>query len=154
MWVRDVSVCVCVCGVCVCVVFVCVVYLCVWCLCVWCVCVRARARCVRACMHACAYARVFLFSILIPCFGLFVLQANRFVTRFHEERKTKLSLILDNERWKQADVPTEFQELVRHIEHTGRMGVLPWDRRADTGVCGKVVHAGLEHRCVDLRVLV
>ncbi|KAG5855629.1 hypothetical protein ANANG_G00051110 [Anguilla anguilla] len=38
-------------------------------------------------------------------------QANRFVHRFHEERKTKLSLLLDNERWKQAEVPAEFQDL-------------------------------------------
>ncbi|XP_073351300.1 vacuolar protein sorting-associated protein 54 isoform X1 [Pagrus major] len=42
-------------------------------------------------------------------------QANRFVHRFHEERKTKLSLLLDNERWKQAEVPTEFQDLVNSI---------------------------------------
>ncbi|PWA29323.1 hypothetical protein CCH79_00013924 [Gambusia affinis] len=42
-------------------------------------------------------------------------QANRFVNRFHEERKTKLSLLLDNERWKQADVPAEFQNLVNSI---------------------------------------
>ncbi|RVE76491.1 hypothetical protein OJAV_G00008770 [Oryzias javanicus] len=33
-------------------------------------------------------------------------QANRFVHRFHEERKTKLSLLLDNERWKQAERKT------------------------------------------------
>uniref|UniRef100_A0A8D3E0N7 Vacuolar protein sorting-associated protein 54 n=1 Tax=Scophthalmus maximus TaxID=52904 RepID=A0A8D3E0N7_SCOMX len=42
-------------------------------------------------------------------------QANRFVHRFHDERKTKLSLLLDNERWKQAEVPAEFQELVNSI---------------------------------------
>ncbi|KAK2918456.1 vacuolar protein sorting-associated protein 54 isoform X1 [Channa argus] len=42
-------------------------------------------------------------------------QANRFVHRFHEERKTKLSLLLDNERWKQAEVPAEFQDLVKSI---------------------------------------
>ncbi|KAK7165677.1 hypothetical protein R3I93_005681 [Phoxinus phoxinus] len=42
-------------------------------------------------------------------------QANRFVQRFHEERKTKLSLLLDNERWKQAEVPVEFQDLVDSI---------------------------------------
>uniref|UniRef100_A0A3P8SED1 Vacuolar protein sorting-associated protein 54 n=1 Tax=Amphiprion percula TaxID=161767 RepID=A0A3P8SED1_AMPPE len=42
-------------------------------------------------------------------------QANRFVHRFHEERKTKLSLLLDNERWKQAEVPAEFQDLVNSI---------------------------------------
>uniref|UniRef100_A0A8C3WXT5 Vacuolar protein sorting-associated protein 54 n=1 Tax=Catagonus wagneri TaxID=51154 RepID=A0A8C3WXT5_9CETA len=42
-------------------------------------------------------------------------QAHKFVNRFHEERKTKLSLLLDNERWKQADVPAEFQDLVDSI---------------------------------------
>ncbi|XP_034391224.1 vacuolar protein sorting-associated protein 54 isoform X2 [Cyclopterus lumpus] len=42
-------------------------------------------------------------------------QANRFVHRFHDERKTKLSLLLDNERWKQAEVPAEFQDLVNSI---------------------------------------
>ncbi|CAN9510702.1 unnamed protein product [Ophioblennius macclurei] len=42
-------------------------------------------------------------------------QANRFVHRFHEERKTKLSLLLDNERWKQAEVPVEFHDLVNSI---------------------------------------
>uniref|UniRef100_A0A672YYW6 Vacuolar protein sorting-associated protein 54 n=1 Tax=Sphaeramia orbicularis TaxID=375764 RepID=A0A672YYW6_9TELE len=42
-------------------------------------------------------------------------QGNRFVHRFHEERKTKLSLLLDNERWKQAEVPAEFQDLVNSI---------------------------------------
>jgi len=30
------------------------------------------------------------------------------------------SLILDNERWKQADVPAEFQDLVDHIGTTGQ----------------------------------
>lgn len=39
-------------------------------------------------------------------------QANKFVNRFHEERKTKLGLILDNERWKQTDVPAGLQELL------------------------------------------
>ncbi|XP_041839133.1 vacuolar protein sorting-associated protein 54 isoform X2 [Melanotaenia boesemani] len=42
-------------------------------------------------------------------------QANRFVHRFHDERKTKLGLLLDNERWKQAEVPAEFQDLVNSI---------------------------------------
>ncbi|XP_022239536.1 vacuolar protein sorting-associated protein 54-like isoform X2 [Limulus polyphemus] len=48
-------------------------------------------------------------------------QANRFVTKFHEERKTKLSLILDNEPWKQADVPVEFQDLVDHVLQSGML---------------------------------
>ncbi|XP_071962445.1 vacuolar protein sorting-associated protein 54-like [Antedon mediterranea] len=39
-------------------------------------------------------------------------QANKFVNRFHEERKTKMSLLLDNERWKQAEVPASFQDLL------------------------------------------
>ncbi|CAH1791272.1 unnamed protein product [Owenia fusiformis] len=56
-------------------------------------------------------------------------QANRFVTRFHEERKTKLSLILDNERWKQADVPEEFQDLVNFISEHKKLA-LP-EKKAD-----------------------
>lgn len=41
------------------------------------------------------------------------------------------SLILDNERWKQADVPAEFQALVDHIAATGEQtlcstGMLRW----------------------------
>nr|XP_054758347.1 vacuolar protein sorting-associated protein 54-like [Lytechinus pictus] len=39
-------------------------------------------------------------------------QAVKFVSRFHDERKTKLSLILDSERWKQAEVPAELQDLL------------------------------------------
>ncbi|XP_041352361.1 vacuolar protein sorting-associated protein 54-like [Gigantopelta aegis] len=57
-------------------------------------------------------------------------QANKFVARFHEERKQKLSLILDNERWKQADVPSEFQDLVYHISQSDILS-LP-ERRADS----------------------
>nr|XP_057920789.1 vacuolar protein sorting-associated protein 54 isoform X1 [Doryrhamphus excisus] len=57
-------------------------------------------------------------------------QANRFVHRFHEERKTKLSLLLDNERWKQAEVPAEFQELVDSMAD-GRITLLA--RKAPAG---------------------
>ncbi|KAI5089780.1 vacuolar protein sorting-associated protein 54, partial [Silurus meridionalis] len=42
-------------------------------------------------------------------------QADRFINRFHEERKAKLGLLLDTERWKQAEVPAEFQHLVDSI---------------------------------------
>ncbi|XP_027550765.1 vacuolar protein sorting-associated protein 54 isoform X2 [Neopelma chrysocephalum] len=57
-------------------------------------------------------------------------QANRFVNRFHEERKTKLSLLLDNERWKQAEVPAEFQDLVDSVSD-GRIS-LPEKKSAGT----------------------
>ncbi|XP_062866446.1 vacuolar protein sorting-associated protein 54 [Trichomycterus rosablanca] len=57
-------------------------------------------------------------------------QANRFVQRFHEERKNKLSLLLDTERWKQAEVPAEFQFLVDTIAD-GRI-VLPHRKSAGT----------------------
>ncbi|XP_078261821.1 vacuolar protein sorting-associated protein 54 isoform X2 [Rhinoraja longicauda] len=56
-------------------------------------------------------------------------QANKFVNRFHEERKTKLGLLLDNERWKQAEVPTEFQDLVNSIED----GVIALPEKKATG---------------------
>lgn len=45
----------------------------------------------------------------------FKAQASKFVKRFHDERKTKITHILDSERWKQADVPAEIQMLVSFV---------------------------------------
>ncbi|XP_015608424.1 vacuolar protein sorting-associated protein 54 [Cephus cinctus] len=45
----------------------------------------------------------------------FKAQATKFVQRFHAERKVKLDLLLDSERWRQADVPSEFQSLVTYV---------------------------------------
>ncbi|XP_031829254.2 VPS54 subunit of GARP complex scat [Nomia melanderi] len=45
----------------------------------------------------------------------FKAQASKFIQRFHTELKTKLTLLLESERWKQADVPTEFQSLVTYV---------------------------------------
>ncbi|XP_058062732.1 vacuolar protein sorting-associated protein 54 [Anopheles bellator] len=42
-------------------------------------------------------------------------QANRFAQKFHTERKSKLALLLDSERWKQAEVPAEFQTMIDSI---------------------------------------
>ncbi|GCB68050.1 hypothetical protein scyTo_0008166, partial [Scyliorhinus torazame] len=61
-------------------------------------------------------------------------QANKFVNRFHDERKTKLGLLLDNERWKQAEVPAEFQDLVNSIEDgvialPEKKGTVPQERK-------------------------
>ncbi|KAK2583103.1 hypothetical protein KPH14_009130 [Odynerus spinipes] len=45
----------------------------------------------------------------------FKAQASKFIQKFHMERKTRLTLLLESERWKQADVPPEFQSLVTYI---------------------------------------
>ncbi|XP_022906084.2 vacuolar protein sorting-associated protein 54 [Onthophagus taurus] len=42
----------------------------------------------------------------------FKIQAGNYVHKFHSLRKNKLTLLLDAERWKVADVPVEFQVLV------------------------------------------
>ncbi|RWS07048.1 vacuolar protein sorting-associated protein 54-like protein [Dinothrombium tinctorium] len=43
-------------------------------------------------------------------------QANKFATRFHDERRKKLNSLLDIEQWKSIDnVPLEFQEVVTQI---------------------------------------
>lgn len=52
------------------------------------------------------------------CTGLrsaFKAQASKFIQRFHTELKTKLTLLLESERWKQADVPSEFQTLITYV---------------------------------------
>ncbi|XP_055680645.1 vacuolar protein sorting-associated protein 54 [Lutzomyia longipalpis] len=57
-------------------------------------------------------------------------QGTRFANKFHAERKSKLALLLDSERWKQADVPGEFQRMVEHI---GRRE-FEWTRQSDDGI--------------------
>jgi len=48
--------------------------------------------------------------------GVLSTQANKFATRFHEERKKKLTSLLEIEQWKSMDViSTEFQSLVDSI---------------------------------------
>lgn len=63
-------------------------------------------------------------------------QANSFISRFHNERKTKLGLLLDKERWRQADVPFEFQHLVDSLTHSsGILGIpkrIPQNGDADS----------------------
>ncbi|XP_067009961.2 vacuolar protein sorting-associated protein 54 [Anabrus simplex] len=63
----------------------------------------------------------------------FKVQASRFVQRFHQDRKNKLNLILDSERWKQAEVPAEFQDLVNHITETGNFSLEKRDAEGDSG---------------------
>ncbi|KAM7353294.1 VPS54 subunit of GARP complex scat [Cochliomyia hominivorax] len=42
-------------------------------------------------------------------------QASRFANRFHSERKKKLALLLDTERWRQVDIPNEFQKIIDRV---------------------------------------
>lgn len=44
----------------------------------------------------------------------------------------RFSLILDNERWKQADVPAEFQALVDHISTSNSL-TTPSKQPGDSG---------------------
>lgn len=45
----------------------------------------------------------------------FKTQANKYVIRFHSHRKTKLSLLLDAERWRTAEIPPGFQKLLDQL---------------------------------------
>lgn len=51
----------------------------------------------------------------IPLMTALKAQGARFCQKFHSERKSKLSLLLDAERWKPAEVPSEFQKIINHI---------------------------------------
>lgn len=51
----------------------------------------------------------------IPLTAALQAQATKFAQKFHGERKSKLSLLLDNERWKQTDVPCEYQHMIDRI---------------------------------------
>ncbi|CAL1541636.1 unnamed protein product [Lymnaea stagnalis] len=84
--------------------------------------------------------------------GVLQTQANKFVARFHEERKNKLSLILDNERWKQADVPAEFQDLVSHVVKTGTL-TLPEKKSGSGSKTTECLYVGEEQFAVVGTVL-
>lgn len=42
----------------------------------------------------------------------FKIHAGNYIHKFHNQRKTKLTMLLDAERWKPAEVPSEIQTLV------------------------------------------
>ncbi|CAD5119291.1 DgyrCDS7920 [Dimorphilus gyrociliatus] len=48
-------------------------------------------------------------------------QATSYINKVHDEKRTKLSLILDNEHWKQAEVPLQFQLLIDHVISSGTL---------------------------------
>uniref|UniRef100_A0A182K0X0 Vacuolar protein sorting-associated protein 54 n=1 Tax=Anopheles christyi TaxID=43041 RepID=A0A182K0X0_9DIPT len=56
-------------------------------------------------------------------------QGNRFAQKFHTERKSKMALLLDSERWKQAEVPAEFQTMIDCIAR----GEFQWSKPALNG---------------------
>jgi vacuolar protein sorting-associated protein 54 len=64
----------------------------------------------------------------IPLIAAIKAQGTRFCQKFHSERKSKLSLLLDNERWKPAEVPGEFQKMINHIAK----GNFMWTKIEDT----------------------
>lgn len=51
----------------------------------------------------------------VPLKAALKVQGTKFAQKFHSDRKSKLALLLDSERWKQADVPAEFQTMVDRI---------------------------------------
>lgn len=53
-------------------------------------------------------------------------QGVKFAQKFHGERKSKLALLLDTERWKQADVPAEFQRIIDCISE----GNFMWEKES------------------------
>jgi hypothetical protein len=42
-------------------------------------------------------------------------ETQKYLNRFHEERRQRLTLLLDNEEWRAAEVPRELQEAVDHV---------------------------------------
>lgn len=55
----------------------------------------------------------------------FKIQAGNYVHKFHSQRKNKLTLLLDTERWKVAEVPTEIQILIDKLALGSVIKTLP-----------------------------
>ncbi|KAF5271943.1 hypothetical protein FQA39_LY07960 [Lamprigera yunnana] len=64
----------------------------------------------------------------------FKIQAGSYVHKFHSQRKNKLTLLLDAERWKVAEVPPEFQVLVEKLSSNKPMNSVPNTPTTENGV--------------------
>ncbi|CAB3381296.1 Hypothetical predicted protein [Cloeon dipterum] len=49
----------------------------------------------------------------------FKVQASKFINKFHQDQKDKLTMILASETWKQTVVPQQFQNLADKLHETG-----------------------------------
>lgn len=80
----------------------------------------------------------------LPLMAALKAQGARFSQKFHSERKSKLSLLLDNERWKSAEVPGEFQKMINHIEKGNFMWTKIEDRTNEQSVATPMLMVGDE----------
>lgn len=53
----------------------------------------------------------------MPLMAALQAQATKFGNKFHAERKSKVSLLLDNERWKAVEIPAEYQVMIDRISN-------------------------------------
>lgn len=60
----------------------------------------------------------------MPLMAALQAQATKFGNKFHAERKSKTSLLLDNERWKAVEVPAEYQLMIDRISN----GDFTWNK--------------------------
>lgn len=51
----------------------------------------------------------------VPLRAALKVHGNRFIQKFHTERKSKMALLLDSERWKRIEIPYRFQMLINAI---------------------------------------
>ncbi|EDV98939.1 vacuolar protein sorting-associated protein 54 [Drosophila grimshawi] len=54
-------------------------------------------------------------AVSVPLELALKVQASRYAQRFHAERKQKLALLLDQERWRQVDIPHAFQRIIERM---------------------------------------
>lgn len=56
-------------------------------------------------------------------------ETNRYLNKFHDERRQRLALLLDSEEWRPAEVPKELQEAIDDVLAQGqgvlKTGVIP-----------------------------
>lgn len=54
-------------------------------------------------------------------------ETNRYLNKFHDERRQRLALLLDSEEWRPAEVPKELQEAIDDVlaQGQGQTGLIP-----------------------------
>ncbi|KAJ3100087.1 hypothetical protein HDU96_010471 [Phlyctochytrium bullatum] len=78
------------------------------------------------------------------CFGLkgsLMSQAKSFLVYFHEERSRQLAVLVENDQWSKAEIPSDFQDIVENIIKNASS---PEESKKDASNSNEEVHTSLD----------
>lgn len=84
----------------------------------------------------------------------FKAQASKYIQYFHNERKLKLTQVLETEKWRQTAIPMEIQSLVTQIYENKRMPIDNCKKDVDDQNTNEFIYVGEEKYAIVQAVLI